>query len=85
MIKRSSPLHFANAAFRRLAFYYAAPARQCHLCNAAHSCRCHRQLQLDAILQNAKVYFVDKPKVGNKHQSKFERMLGMRYSCPKFM
>lgn len=39
-------------------------------------------LQLDAILQNAKVCFVDKPKVGNKHQSKFERMLGMRYSCP---
>ena len=42
MIKRSSPLHFANAAVRRLAFYYAAPARQCHLCNAAHSCRYHR-------------------------------------------
>ena len=39
-------------------------------------------LQLDAILQNAKVYFVDKPKVGNKQQSKFERMLGMRYLCP---
>ncbi len=27
MIKRSSPLHFANAAFRRLAFYYAAQTR----------------------------------------------------------
>jgi transcriptional regulator with XRE-family HTH domain len=39
-------------------------------------------LQLDAILQNAKVCFVDKPKAGNKQQSKFERMLGMRYSCP---
>lgn len=23
-------------------FYYAAPARQCHPCNAVHSCRCHR-------------------------------------------
>lgn len=39
-------------------------------------------LQLDAILQNAKVIFTDKPKVGNKQQSKFERMLGMSYSCP---
>ena len=39
-------------------------------------------LQLDAILQNAKVCFVDKPKKGNKQQSKFERMLGMRYICP---
>ena len=39
-------------------------------------------LQLDAILQNAKVCFVDKPKAGNKQQSKFERMLGMKYSCP---
>ena len=39
-------------------------------------------LQLDAILQNAKVCFVDKPKEGNKQQSKFERMLGMKYSCP---
>lgn len=39
-------------------------------------------LQLDAILQNAKVLFVDKPKLGNKQQSKFERMLGMKYSCP---
>lgn len=39
-------------------------------------------LQLDAILQNAKVIFVDKPKVGSKQQSKFERMLGMNYSCP---
>ena len=39
-------------------------------------------LQLDAILQNAKVCFVDKVKPGNKQQSKFERMLGMEYSCP---
>jgi hypothetical protein len=39
-------------------------------------------LQLDAILQNARVCFVDKPKSGNKQQSKFERMLGMKYSCP---
>ena len=39
-------------------------------------------LQLDAILQNAKVLFVDKPKAGNNQQSKFERMLGMRYFCP---
>ena len=31
-------------------------------------------LQLDAILQNAKVIFADKPKSGNKQQSKFERM-----------
>lgn len=23
-------------------FYYAAPAIKCHLCNAAHSCICHR-------------------------------------------
>ena len=39
-------------------------------------------LQLDAILQNAKLYFVDRPKPGNKQQSKFEKMLGMEYSCP---
>lgn len=39
-------------------------------------------LQLDAILQNAKVCFVDKPKSGNKQQNKFERMIGMEYSCP---
>lgn len=39
-------------------------------------------LQLDAILQNAKLLFVDKPKLGNKHQAKFEKMLGMQYSCP---
>lgn len=39
-------------------------------------------LQLDAILQNARLLFVDKPKLGNKHQSKFEKMLGMQYSCP---
>ena len=39
-------------------------------------------LQLDAILQNAKLQFVDKPKPGNKHQAKFEKMLGMQYSCP---
>ena len=26
--------------------------------------------------------FVDKPKPGNKQQSKFEKMLGMEYSCP---
>ena len=39
-------------------------------------------LQLDAILQNAKISFVDKPKLGNKQQSKFEKMLGMEYSCP---
>lgn len=39
-------------------------------------------LQLDAILQNAKVSFVDKPKLGNKHQSKFEKMIGMEYCCP---
>lgn len=39
-------------------------------------------LQLDAILQNAKISFVDKPKQGNKQQSKFEKMLGMEYSCP---
>lgn len=39
-------------------------------------------LQLDAILQNARVSFVDKPKAGNKQQSKFERMLGMKYLCP---
>ena len=39
-------------------------------------------LQLDAILQNAKISFVDKPKQGNKQQSKFEKMLGMKYSCP---
>ena len=39
-------------------------------------------LQLDAILQNAKLSFVDKPKPGNKQQSKFEKMIGMEYSCP---
>lgn len=39
-------------------------------------------LQLDAILQNARLSFVDKPKPGNKQQSKFEKMLGMEYSCP---
>ena len=39
-------------------------------------------LQLDAILQNAKLSFVDKPKLRNKQQSKFEKMLGMEYSCP---
>lgn len=39
-------------------------------------------LQLDAILQNAKFSFVDRTKLGNKQQSKFERMLGMEYSCP---
>ena len=39
-------------------------------------------LQLDAILQNAKLRFSDKPKPGNKHQAKFEKMLGMDYSCP---
>ena len=39
-------------------------------------------LQLDAILQNAKLCFVDKPKPANKHQAKFEKMLGMDYSCP---
>ena len=39
-------------------------------------------LQLDAILQNAKLSFVDKPKPSNKQQSKFEKMLGMEYSCP---
>ena len=39
-------------------------------------------LQLDAILQNAKLCFVDKPKQANKHQAKFEKMLGMDYSCP---
>ena len=39
-------------------------------------------LQLDAILQNAKLSFVDKPKPCNKQQSKFEKMLGMEYSCP---
>ena len=39
-------------------------------------------LQLDAILQNATLQFVDKPKPGNKHQAKFEKMLGMQYSCP---
>ena len=39
-------------------------------------------LQLDAILQNAKLSFVDKPKSGNKQQSKFEKMIGMEYSCP---
>lgn len=32
-------------------------------------------LQLDAILQNATLQFVDKPKPGNKHQAKFEKML----------
>ena len=39
-------------------------------------------LQLDAILQNATLSFVDKLKPGNKQQSKFEKMLGMEYSCP---
>ena len=39
-------------------------------------------LQLDAILQNARLRFVDKPKCGNKQQSKFEKMIGMEYSCP---
>ena len=39
-------------------------------------------LQLDAILQNSKVSFVDKPKPGNKQQSKFEKMIGMEYYCP---
>lgn len=39
-------------------------------------------LQLDAILQNAKLRFVDKPKPANKQQEKFEKMLGMDYSCP---
>ena len=39
-------------------------------------------LQLDAILQNAKLSFVDKPKPGNKQQRKFEKMIGMEYSCP---
>ena len=39
-------------------------------------------LQLDAILQNAKLRFVDRPKPSNKHQAKFEKMLGMDYSCP---
>ena len=38
-------------------------------------------LQLDAILQNARLCFVDKPKLGNKQQSKFEKMLGMEYFC----
>ena len=36
----------------------------------------------DRILQNAKLRFVDKPKPSNKHQAKFEKMLGMDYSCP---
>ena len=39
-------------------------------------------LQLDAILQNAKLRFVDKPKPAIKQQVKFEKMLGMDYSCP---
>ncbi len=39
-------------------------------------------LQLDAILQNARLCFVDKPKLENKQQSKFEKMLGMEYFCP---
>ena len=39
-------------------------------------------LQLDAILQNAKLRFVDKPKPVIKQQVKFEKMLGMDYSCP---
>ena len=39
-------------------------------------------LQLDAILHNAKLRFVDKPKLGNKQQAKFEKMLGMDYCCP---
>ena len=29
-----------------------------------------------------KISFVDKPKQGNKQQSRFEKMLGMEYSCP---
>ena len=37
---------------------------------------------VDAILQNAKLCFVDKPKLENKQQSKFEKMLGMEYFCP---
>ena len=39
-------------------------------------------LQLDAIMQNAKLRFVDKPKPAIKQQVKFEKMLGMDYSCP---
>ena len=39
-------------------------------------------LQLDSILQNARLRFVDKPKYGNKQQSKFEKMIGMEYTCP---
>ena len=39
-------------------------------------------LQLDAILQNAKVCYIDKAKPLNKQQSKFEKMLVMEYSCP---
>lgn len=39
-------------------------------------------LQLDAVLQNARLRFVDNPKPGNKHQLKFEKMLGMDYCCP---
>ena len=31
-------------------------------------------------LQNAKLEFADKTKSGNRHQSKSEQMLGMRYS-----
>ena len=37
---------------------------------------------VDAILQNARLCFVDKPKLENKQQSKFEKMLGMEYFCP---
>ena len=39
-------------------------------------------LQLDAILQNAKLIYADKTKPANKKQAKFEKMLGMNYSCP---
>ena len=39
-------------------------------------------LQFDAILQNAKLTYADKPKPANKKQAKFEKMLAMDYSCP---
>ena len=39
-------------------------------------------LQLDAILQNARLRFVDGSKPNNKHQAKFEKMLAMDYCCP---
>ena len=32
--------------------------------------------------KNARLCFVDKPKLENKQQSKFEKMLGMEYFCP---